>query len=454
MHGSKRFLSLILTAVFVCIALNAVSATAIETAPSFYIGNYDGSCGDYLSVPVEVKNNPGIAAIKLKITYDSSRLELLSISYGNWSGNFQQPQRMTSPVSLTWYNGIENYTVSDSVFATLTFRILENAQIGDAVIDISYDPNNVYNILENNITFAITAGAITVKSPQTCSHTNLTHVYNSNGNGTHVNITKCTTCSETISESTESCYDADLNNKCDKCAATLTPQNKPFFEINLYNGVPGDTVQIPVMVKNNPGIAAVKLKIAYDSSKLELLSVAYGAWGGNFQQPQRMTSPVSLTWYNGEENYMVKDSAFATLTFRVLKSAQPGNASINITYDPNNVYNIVETNIEFDIHNGGISVLSGQVDIDLAEISTTTASVVFTNNTNSAVTSNLCVALYNSDGKMIGVNFKSYTLNPKDIETIVAQCPTSDEIATIRGFVLSEEAFSPLASVWEYRITD
>ena len=134
--------------------------------------------------------------------------------------------------------------------------------------------------------------------------------------------------------------------------------SEPTFEVGSAGADIGQTgVEIAIKVLNNPGIASVKLKVAYDDTKLTLKNISYNnEWGGQFQQPQNYNSPATMLWINGTANYTVTDSTFATLSFDVLADAEPGNSPITITYSPDDVYGIDEENVAFAIVNGGINI--------------------------------------------------------------------------------------------------
>jgi hypothetical protein len=74
----------------------------------------------------------------------------------------QQPQTMASPVTLNWFNGIADST-GDWTFATLTFVVSETAQAGDtADITVTYNADDVYNIADKNVAFAVVNGTVEV----------------------------------------------------------------------------------------------------------------------------------------------------------------------------------------------------------------------------------------------------------------------------------------------------
>ena len=69
---------------------------------------------------------------------------------------------MDSPAILNWYNGWNNCE-EDGTFATLTFTVVEGATHDSYTnISVTYDPEDVYNILEQNVTFYAEGGDLHV----------------------------------------------------------------------------------------------------------------------------------------------------------------------------------------------------------------------------------------------------------------------------------------------------
>ena len=133
-------------------------------------------------------------------------------------------------------------------------------------------------------------------------------------------------------------------------------ENAPRIIIDSVRGTKGNTVNVRIRLKNNPGIAAMKLKVAFGSA-LTLTKVTYNSEvGGQFQPPQSLGSPVTLNWFNGVAD-CEGDWVYATLTFLVAEDAQEGtSAAVSVTYEPDNVYDISETNIPFVIENGSVLI--------------------------------------------------------------------------------------------------
>lgn len=139
-----------------------VKAAVSETDPQIIIESKKATAGESITVTISLKNNPGIASLKLKVAYDPS-LTLTEVVYNTaFGGQFQQPQRLSNPVTLNWYNGAAN-SEGDWLYATLTFIVSDNADGGStAIISATYNPDDVYDITETNIPFAVINGTITV----------------------------------------------------------------------------------------------------------------------------------------------------------------------------------------------------------------------------------------------------------------------------------------------------
>lgn len=132
------------------------------TDPTVVVQSVEAKAGQsQVAVTVSVKNNPGIAAMGLNLSYDSA-LTLNSVVYNDQlPGETMRPQSMKNPVKLLWLNPFENVS-EDFVLATIYFEVSGSAT-GSHQVAVTYDPNNVYDISENNVHFEIVQGAVLVK---------------------------------------------------------------------------------------------------------------------------------------------------------------------------------------------------------------------------------------------------------------------------------------------------
>ncbi len=142
----------------------------------------------------------------------------------------------------------------------------------------------------------------------------------------------------------------------------------------------GKQVAVSIKLVNNTTISSLKLKLFYD----EKLSVVKG--GGDrpkitfdIRDPEDTSAMISssvneeersikLNWVSGEDQ-VVGDCTYATVTFLVAADAEVGSF-LPITVgpiNPNDVFDINQTNIEFNVIEGGVDVIDyipGDVDRD------------------------------------------------------------------------------------------
>ena len=127
------------------------------------ISSHEALAGETIQVTVSLENNPGLASAILNVSFDTSILTLQSVEYNTaMGGQTVYPQNMNSPVTLYWVSPFADMS-EDCVFATLTFKVSENAKEGDNTkVNISYDADNVYNLAEENVALNVKPGTVTV----------------------------------------------------------------------------------------------------------------------------------------------------------------------------------------------------------------------------------------------------------------------------------------------------
>ena len=133
-------------------------------------------------------------------------------------------------------------------------------------------------------------------------------------------------------------------------------ENTPQIIVENKTASAGSEVKVNVSLKNNPGISSMGLTLKYDKTKLTLKAVNYNSeMDGQSMQPQTMDSPVILNWVSPVADYS-GDGTYAELVFKVSDKAKSGTVPIEITYDSNNVYNLNDENIAFEVKNGTVTV--------------------------------------------------------------------------------------------------
>lgn len=137
---------------------------------------------------------------------------------------------------------------------------------------------------------------------------------------------------------------------------------EPTIEVGSVEGKAGETVEIPVRIKNNPGICNFTLDVVYDETKLQ-----YNGATVNKNFASYITEGEYIVWwdmanstYNGE---------IFTLSFTVLDTVQGGETAVSIAYDnkTGGITNWNEDFVEFNTIPGSVNVLLGEVmygDVD------------------------------------------------------------------------------------------
>ncbi len=136
-------------------------------------------------------------------------------------------------------------------------------------------------------------------------------------------------------------------------------ENAPQIVVEQKKAIAGNTVQIAILLKNNPGIVSAKLKVHFDVEVMTLIGVTDAGILGTPQHKPELASPYVLNWVNdtASADFTVTGTV-ATLTFRVSEEAEEGNYPISITYDYANydIYNKDMERVEFAVVNGGVEV--------------------------------------------------------------------------------------------------
>lgn len=155
-----RILALFILSVFVLQV--AVTAAGI---PTFSVSNKTVTAGSKAVITISIKNNPGITSAKLNVEFDGD-LTLESVAFSSNLGTMtQHSEPLTSPVTINWFNGLTDFK-NDTEFATLTFTVSKSAANGGHDIIVTYDKNDVFNVDEKNIDFAVANGIVMVSGGQ------------------------------------------------------------------------------------------------------------------------------------------------------------------------------------------------------------------------------------------------------------------------------------------------
>ncbi len=140
----------------------------------------------------------------------------------------------------------------------------------------------------------------------------------------------------------------------------------PKITVSSTSGSIGSTVKVTISIQDNPGIIAAKLKVNYDTNKLQLINVIDTGLLSNFMSSNSYSNyPYVLTWADelATENN-VQNGSIVELEFKVL-NCEAGDTDISITYEESDICNKDMSKVFFEIANGTITILDyipGDVD--------------------------------------------------------------------------------------------
>lgn len=328
MKWMNKIISILLMVVMIGTSLPAAAVyAAAGDAPEIKVGTITGSAGEDVVVDVLIDNNTGIAGATLKVSYDT-KLTLQKVERGDalQGLTFTSPAKLSNPCKFLWdsESGMET---DNGTLMKLYFHIAEDVAEGDSLnVSVSYDDGDVFD-------------------------ENLDDVYPITSDGT-VQIGKGTGF-ETESGEGESEPDS---------SETEAPVKKPAFAVESVTAKPGETVQVDVMVRNNPGIAGATLQVKYDP-KLTLAKVTGGEALDvlTFTKPAKFTSPCKFLW-DSESGHADRDGVAMTLEFIVSEDVKANDVlPVEISYTEGDIF---DENLE-DLT---LEMISGDVTIEEEEL--------------------------------------------------------------------------------------
>lgn len=182
----------------------------------------------------------------------------------------------------------------------------------------------------------------------------------------------CVSCGKCFSDEgmTEIPYDSTIkaalrhdykNGSCTRCGAEdPSYQTTAAIAVSSLTAYPGDIIRIPVSIRSNPGISAMKLTVTYDPALLEYQEAAFDqafldAAGAQTCINAETSGKIILDWVQGQGEYS-GNGDFAVLTFKVKAVAEDSNAALTITHDPEDIFNQNDENQTFQIENGTVRI--------------------------------------------------------------------------------------------------
>ena len=125
---------------------------------------------------------------------------------------------------------------------------------------------------------------------------------------------------------------------------------RPTLQVGTASAKAGESVTVSVNIADNPGIRSFTLGFDYDTSRLKLVSaIGNSALGGaySFRDEKLIWTSTQGSKHNG---------TLLILQFNVLATAQAGDASVTLTYNPGDIRGNDLEEVDFTICAGKVTV--------------------------------------------------------------------------------------------------
>ena len=146
--------------------LSVVTTTAFAGEKGlFVVSDAEGTAGETVEINVSIENNPGIIAAAMKVYYDTDMLELISVKDRKMFPDSMFSQSYSSyPYYASWMDALAtDNKEEDGVLMTLTFKILEDCESGNAEIGLEFDPADVFDWEMKEQAFRTVSGTVTIE---------------------------------------------------------------------------------------------------------------------------------------------------------------------------------------------------------------------------------------------------------------------------------------------------
>lgn len=132
--------------------------------PTIVAADVTGAAGNTVEVTVRFENNPGLISAKVRVGYDATALEFVEADKGDFPAewySFGNPEK--NPFVVNFCNGTAEGNYAAQLFATLRFKIREDAAAGTYPVTLTCDfEGDFYNYDWDAVHFAIDEGSVTV----------------------------------------------------------------------------------------------------------------------------------------------------------------------------------------------------------------------------------------------------------------------------------------------------
>ena len=324
--------------------------------------------GSTFDVPILLKNNPGLTGFAFGVRYDADKLELLNVKDGDYAGATAVANISESPVFIN-YSIASKTNRTEETLAVMTFKAKESA-VGEAALTVQIDMEFGDEFLRwdetrgTSVNFASevyqTGGSIKIREAVpgdtdgsgkvTLSDAQLIQQYlarwkiqidldvadvDASGKVTLSDVQliqqylarwKVQLLPGKVSEGTATLSAVDSDDY-----AVLQSADSPEIVIEPQTVSAGSTFDVPILLKNNPGLTGFAFGVEYDAEKLELVEARDGDYSGATEVAEIAENPVFFNYSIASKTNKTGET-LVILSFKAKENAS-GDANISILID-------------------------------------------------------------------------------------------------------------------------
>lgn len=142
-----------------------------------------------------------------------------------------------------------------------------------------------------------------------------------------------------------------------KCTVKVKAVSAAEIFVENVNAQPGETIEVPVCIENNTGIASVRMKLTFDPDALTPTGVEAGNLSGSAQVAGNagQTGEYYILWSNAED--VTDDGSLVNVIFTVSESISVGESSeISLSYEEGDVCNEAHDDLSVKVKPGNVFI--------------------------------------------------------------------------------------------------
>ncbi|MBQ8208651.1 MAG: peptidoglycan DD-metalloendopeptidase family protein [Clostridia bacterium] len=248
--------------------------------------------------------------------------------------------------------------------ATITVKTSDGSKTATCTVTVKANTVSVTGVTLNKTEATLTVGD-TLTLTATVAPSNAT---NKNVSWTSSNTSVATVSNGVVTAKASGTATITVKttdgNKTASCKITVNKtvdENSPAITVASVSGRAGNTVDVTISIKNNPGIISMLLDVTYDSKYLTLTEIKNGDIlnGATHDVTLLNANPYTLSWADDTaQDNNTSNGMIVTFKFKIAENAPVGSLPITVTYDNGNaaIYDKDMQLVDFDIVNGAVEV--------------------------------------------------------------------------------------------------